>query len=226
MLFRSNAQLHINVTPNTTLKSQMKTICTMKVQTIILVICTLLQASNAETETSASDEVTKNSTIKKSQIVKNCEPAPSSRCELCPGGAHSGRPGCEETGKHQLHLCQNSDLDDDDDLSNLEKSFQSCKRTRWDEDYLMMRLQGLCMLLAFLSLRSVKREKSSTESLFDQRKRIAQMGNATVQNVQKKSQEMAPLIKDTFGLEIFGDEETGHLGKQDFSLHSQGSEAE
>jgi hypothetical protein len=80
------------------------------------------------------------------------------------------------------------------------------------------------MLLAFLSLRSVKREKVSTESLFDQRKRIAQMGNANVQNAQKKSQEMVPLVKDTGGLESFGDEETGDNGNRDFNVISQGTE--
>lgn len=82
------------------------------------------------------------------------------------------------------------------------------------------------MILAFLSLRNVKREKVSSESLFDQRKRIAQMGNSNA-NGNAQNQEMVPL-KNTIGQESFGDEETGMLTDQKFSLHSlsQGSEAE
>jgi len=193
----------------------MKTISIMRFQTFFLVVYSLLPTSYAKAKTPGVTKTTENS--------RNCKPAPSSTCELCPGGAHSGRPDCETTGKHQLHLCQTSYLDDDD-VSDPDEVFRSCKRTRWDEDYLMMRLQGLCMLLAFLSLRSVKREKVSTETLFDQRKRIAQIGNANVQNVQKKSQEMVPLVKDTGGLENFGDEETGDTGNRDFNVLSQGTE--
>ena len=205
-----------------------------KVQILFFILCTLLSASFAATTESSASEGTGNSTENKSYNAKvlvptyllmNCKPAPSSQCEECPGGAHSGRPGCETTGKHQLHLCINAG-NDDDDLKNLVEAFQSCKRTRWDEDYLMMRLQGLCMILAFLSLRNVKREKVSSESLFDQRKRIAQMGNSNT-NGNAQNQEMVPL-KNTIGQDIFGDEETGMLTDQNFSLHSlsQGSEAE
>lgn len=196
-----------------------------KVQILFFTLYTLLSTSFAATTESSVNEGKGNSTENKSYNAKvlvptylltNCKPAPSSKCEECPGGAHSGRPGCETNGKHQLHLCENADNDDDD--SDLVEAFQSCERTRWDEDYLMMRLQGLCMILAFLSLRNVKREKASSESLFDQRKRIAQMGNSNT-NGNAQNQEMVPL--NTIRQESFRDEETGML-----SLHSlsQGSE--
>jgi len=210
-----------------------------KVQILVFILYALLSTSFAATTVSSTSDETGNSTENKSHtatkvlassslVLMNCKPAPSSQCEQCAGGSHSGRPGCETTGKHQLHLCENSDYYDDDS-KNLVEAFQSCKRTRLDEDYLMMRLQGLCMVLAFLSLRNVKREKVSNESLFDQRKRIAQMGNSTANGSAQNSvhQEMVPL-KNAIGQESFGDEETGMLTDQNFSLHSlsQGSEPE
>jgi hypothetical protein len=75
------------------------------------------------------------------------------------------------------------------------------------------------MALAFLSLKSVRREKVTSESLFDQRKRrmAAVAAAATVQRKDGISgqqrqmrdiyhQEMVPL-KDTVGQESFDDEQ-------------------
>lgn len=145
---------------------------------------------------------------------------PSGQCEICPGGKRSGREGCEETGKRQKLLCpsenDNDDADDDDPQT---ATYQSCKRTVADEEYLMVRLQCMCVVFAFFALRTVRREKMASESLFDQRKRIS------------RQQEMVPLTTansndidppgTTIGngsghfmqsVGLSGDEEEGSLG--------------
>jgi hypothetical protein len=199
------------------------------------------------------------------QTFINCKPVPSSQCEICPtrssdkeqsesssssSSASSQQSydfssSCDATGKHQLYQCQsfdtNNDRDDDDTSSSHNvKVYKSCHRTKWDEDYLMFRLQGICMALAFLSLKSVRREKVTSESLFDQRKRrmvqqrmMATTGNnhvtsgngssggrdgsGTVGRYWKREsyhhhhQEMVPL-KDTVGQDSFEDENDEEIG--------------
>lgn len=48
--------------------------------------------------------------------------------------------------------------------------FKSCKRTVEDDEFLMMRLQVICFLLGSVSLFAVRKLKSTTATLFDQRK--------------------------------------------------------
>ena len=148
-------------------------------------------------------------------IAKNCKPKPDSQCERCNGGKRSGREGCEETGKRQLFLCESAaDEDDDSEVESEVEStsfevYKSCNRTRVDEDYLMMRLQGVCALVSFLALRSVRREKVRSESLFDQRKRIARQ-----QQQEQKQQEMIPLTAESDHSDQ-GDLEIGRITSDD-----------
>lgn len=79
--------------------------------------------------------------------------------------------------------------------------YQSCSRTSADEERVLYRFQFVCVIIAFFSLRSVRREKISNESLFDQRKRRAsvarQQQQQQIQQQQQqlqKQQEMAPLF--------------------------------
>jgi len=81
--------------------------------------------------------------------------------------------------------------------------YQSCSRTTADEERVLYRFQFVCVIIAFFSLRSVRREKISNESLFDQRKRRAsvarQQQQQQIQQQQQqqqlqKQQEMAPLF--------------------------------
>ncbi len=140
----------------------------------------------------------------------NCKPAPDSQCKLCLGGARSGHEGCEETGKRQEFYCdRNSDNDDEGSTDGSEpiEYFFSCKRTRVEEEYLIMRLQGICALVAFLSLRNVRREKLLSESLFDNRKRVARQHQMS----QEMQQEMIPLAPATGGRSNDYDEETGEF---------------
>ncbi len=69
--------------------------------------------------------------------VSGCKPM--GQCELCPGGKRSGKTACEETGRRQEFLCyEDPDIGGDDDGSEREVKYQSCKRSAVDEEYLMV----------------------------------------------------------------------------------------
>lgn len=126
--------------------------------------------------------------------VEGCKPL--GQCEMCPGGKRSGKSGCEVTGRRREFVCDDAGPDaTDDDGSNPEVKYQSCKRTTVDEEYLMFQLQAICVMVAFIAIRSVRREKMLSESLFDQRKRRAR------QQQQQQQQDMfTPLTTAAFGL--------------------------
>ena len=158
------------------------------------------------------------------KVEGKCKPAPNSQCELCQGGARSGHEGCEETGKRQNFLCEhpvNSDDDDKADDSPISYFF-SCKRTRVEEEYLVMRLQGLCALVAFMSLRNVKRERILSESLFDNRKRLGRNHPPSKQ----LQHELVPLSPSKDG-SFDNDEEVGRFSSakngNTHTLHQQES---
>ena len=153
-----------------------------------------LADSNPKSTSSTSPPPSSSPARKSDDFAKvkgNCKPAPNSQCEQCPGGARSGHESCEETGKRQEFHCERHvDADDDDSTDGGPIGYLlSCKRTRVEEEYLIMRLQGICALVAFLSLRNVRREKMLSESLFDNRKRVTRQHQPS----QQLQQEMAPL---------------------------------
>lgn len=104
--------------------------------------------------------------------MKNLESCtPISQCELCHGGKRGGHSGCSDTGRRIKMKCLSPETDSKEEVT----LFTSCNRTSMDEEYLLVQFQALCVFIAFVSLRSVKREKVATISLFDVRsKRIRQ----------------------------------------------------
>jgi hypothetical protein len=79
---------------------------------------------------------------------------------------------CTEQAKRQrrqltLKLVILLDLEETDEL---ETSYASCKRTRADDEFLLVRFQVLCLLFGILATLSSKKQKSASASLFDQRK--------------------------------------------------------
>lgn len=48
---------------------------------------------------------------------------------------------------------------------------QTCKRTEDDEEFLLIRLQMICVLMGGFAMISVRKQKAASASLFDQRKR-------------------------------------------------------
>jgi hypothetical protein len=65
-----------------------------------------------------------------------------------------------------LHLTQPSL---DNEIGKRTK-YQSCKRTRAEEEFRVVRLQVLCLLLGAVAVVSVRKQKMVSASLFDQRK--------------------------------------------------------
>ena len=100
-------------------------------------------------------------------------------------------------------------------VSDSTHKVQSCKRTRTDEDYLMVQLQLFCLVIGSLTYRQVKRQKQLYASGFDQRKESS--GRASSQyssnsrrttgtsNMEKHStaEERVPLANDDqSGIEV------------------------
>ena len=109
------------------------------------------------TSTSTSTKPTPKTSKAKSKYGKadlTCKP--KGECELCTGGQRSGREECKETGKRQKTHCylessstrnananananaNDNDNDNEDDDAEYYVDYNSCKRTRFDEDYLMV----------------------------------------------------------------------------------------
>jgi hypothetical protein len=89
--------------------------------------------------------------------------------------------------------------------------YRSCARTKWDEEYLMVRLQVFCLLLGVLSIVSLKKQKVSTATLFDQRKsqgrldkkRASQPTVLEMGFIVSSSEETVPLTdQNTAALEV------------------------
>jgi len=125
----------------------------------------------------------------------------------CLSGNNNANENAEEISSNRRRLEVASDSDDDDLYLDGNENlvieagkdrrivYQSCSRTGADEERVMYRFQFFCVIIAFFSLRSVRREKMTTESLFDQRKRRASVARQQQQQQQlQKQQEMAPLF--------------------------------
>ena len=90
------------------------------------------------------------------------------------------------------------------------KMYRSCARTKWDEEYLMVRLQVFCLLLGVLSIASLKKQKVATATLFDQRKqgrsdkkRASQPSVLEMGFIVSSSEETVPLTdQNTAALEV------------------------
>jgi hypothetical protein len=107
-----------------------------------------------------SDDDVSSSDDKK--VMSECRPV--TECELCPGGSRSGHSGCERTGKRAKYKCRTQEA-----VSTTFYTHQSCTRTVLDEEMYMTRFQVYCIIIAFFALRSVKREKNLSASLFERR---------------------------------------------------------
>mmetsp|Transcript_24939 Transcript_24939/g.36871 ORF Transcript_24939/g.36871 Transcript_24939/m.36871 type:complete len:188 (+) Transcript_24939:121-684(+) len=88
---------------------------------------------------------------------KDC--APVTECETCTGSERKKQPSCKKTGRVQRFECKQSEV-----------ILRSCKRSKEDEVFLMMELQIFCFLIGSIALVNVRKHKSSSSSLFDQRK--------------------------------------------------------
>lgn len=87
-----------------------------------------------------------------------------------------------------------------DELVDTREAIQSCKRTKSDEEFLVVRLQVFCLLIGVLSLVAARKQKAASASLFDQRK---------IQKGEKKMRHGSDLV------EMVSIEETAPLTDND-----------
>merc|ERR1712008_210466 len=85
-------------------------------------------------------------------------------CAYCRDYKNDSSDKCQATGRRERVECfvLNSE-------EKSESKYRSCRRTKKDEELLMIQLQLMCLLTSYFSLRSVRREKLKSVSLFDQR---------------------------------------------------------
>lgn len=112
------------------------------------------------------------------------------QCQLC----YSGEEGCAITGRRRKFECTNPS-------GAKREVFHSCRRTVAEEEWLVFKLQIVCILLGILSMRSTRSRKIASANLFDQRrignnqKRSMNDSNSTETNDEKVDETETLLAK-------------------------------
>lgn len=87
-----------------------------------------------------------------------------------------------------------------------EVRYQSCNRTTADDEFLMVRMQVLCVLIGSFAFATVRRQRQNSATLFDQRKqREAAKAKARQSIVSKSDVEMIKFGDET--IPLTGDDE-------------------
>mmetsp|Transcript_22453 Transcript_22453/g.53221 ORF Transcript_22453/g.53221 Transcript_22453/m.53221 type:complete len:188 (-) Transcript_22453:204-767(-) len=98
---------------------------------------------------------------------------PVGECERCDSEQKSKskslKEECGSTGRRKKVEC--IVLKEDKELQRFE-SYRPCNRTIADEEFLMVQMQLICVLIGICSILAIQKQKKATASLFDQRKRI------------------------------------------------------
>ncbi len=85
-------------------------------------------------------------------------------CHRCTDGDRRDHPECQSTGIISITKCSTQE-----DESII---YQVCQRTKADDEFLMIQLQMFCLVLGVVSFLSVRRQRTTASSLFDQRQRM------------------------------------------------------
>lgn len=167
------------------------------------------------------EDVSSGSSASLSVNLDSC--VPIGECQMCHGGKRSGHPGCSATGRRVKMSCKPAAAAEGDNNPKFIIVQKSCNRTSLDEEYIMVRFQGLCLFIAFFALKSVRREKIATASLFDIRKN------------QRIRQEMLPLNSGGGGKNSAGtgtisrsshsNSGNNYFGEEGAHFQSEGSDA-
>jgi len=97
-------------------------------------------------------------------------------CAYCSNFKNDTSEHCQATGRRERIECTflssgirffNGEVKQTKKIR--EMNYRSCRRTKKDEEFLVMQLQLICLLTSYFSLLSVRREKLKCVSLFDQR---------------------------------------------------------
>jgi len=89
-------------------------------------------------------------------------------CAYCSDYKNDASEKCQVTGRRERIECIGLNSETKSEKKS-ETKYRSCRRTKKDEELLVMQLQFMCLLTSYFSLRSVRREKLKSVSLFDQR---------------------------------------------------------
>lgn len=127
-------------------------------------------------------------------------------CRECTRRDKETIPECKSTGKIAAFTCVT--VEKGDEKTESRRKIESCRRTRTDEDYLMVQLQIICLLVGSFTFMTVKRQRQLHASGFDQRKESFYSNysrNTNNNNVDRSStpEERAPLADDEdSGIEV------------------------
>ena len=112
------------------------------------------------------------------------------RCTQCTFTEINTYEACAETGKWQKFKCSGPKEDSDDGAFS-KYEMKSCKHTDFENGVAMFQFQIFCVLIGFLSLVSVKKQKKLSLSMFDRRKQQGSNngGNNTTVRSNKRSDE-------------------------------------
>jgi len=88
-------------------------------------------------------------------------------CAYCSDYKNDASDECKATGRRERIEC--NFLSSETSEEENERKYRSCRRTKKDDELLVMQLQLMCLLTSYFSLLSMRREKLKSVSLFDQR---------------------------------------------------------
>lgn len=129
------------------------------------ILCLMLQPSTSHLSLRSLEESIQNSSNDTSADIEvRC--FESNDCTRCPPTGN--RESCEATDRRQRFHCH---VNTDEGGSQSYTEYRSCSRTSQDEKNFMYRFQVICFITGVISVASIRKQKSSTASLFDQRKR-------------------------------------------------------
>lgn len=144
--------------------------------------------------------------------------SPLAECELCP---HNWKvliekederikgeyESCVKYGRRRQFECTIlfQESDSSEKRAKTLSEYRPCQYTESDEQYRMLRMQMMCLLVGFWAIRNVRRQKVASASLFDQRRMRSQNGSgrhvtyAPLPIERKDSMETVELIPRTTG---------------------------
>lgn len=108
--------------------------------------------------------ILKDRNIEEYESENSC--APSSECVLCPETHFIELDECKLTHRRQVFTCF---ISRDGNLSGEYRLYKSCNRTKLDEQYIIIHIQILCLLLVLFFMIPFRRKKTLNASSFDHR---------------------------------------------------------
>lgn len=106
-------------------------------------------------------------------------------CKVCSTSEREEIDVCSETGKYVAFKCGN--YHHDAIVGSTWTTYDSCKSTRAEEEFALVRLQMFCLLLGAMAFASVRRQKMLHASLFDRRRLHARQQQQQKQQEQQMS---------------------------------------